>query len=58
MAVLFVFSCLYICESPKFYYTKGRYQESREALMYIAWFNGCNGFDVNFKFDTEVLKEE
>jgi len=29
IAILFLFSVFWICESPKFYYSKGRFEESR-----------------------------
>jgi len=57
--VLFIFSVLYICESPKFYYLKGRFEESKLALKHIAYFNGYTDktFTCNFKFDKEIILE-
>jgi hypothetical protein len=39
-------------ESPKFLYLKNRFDESRQALSFVAKFNNLN-FDSKFLFDTE-----
>ena len=40
-------------ESPKYLYSKMRFDEAREAMSYIARFNGLEKVDY-FIFDTEV----
>lgn len=41
-------------ESPKFLYNKKRYDEARESLRTVAYYNGINDYDTNFMFDKEV----
>ena len=50
-----VFFTFFFCESPKFLYTKGRFQEAREALMLVANFNRVGRKEMDFIFDTEVV---
>jgi len=49
LGVLFV-----LPESPKFFYIKKRYEESRRVLQYVARFNKAQLFlNDDFWFDTE-----
>lgn len=54
ISVLF-FGLCYLTESPKYLYSKGRFDDARRSLSHIADFNGVV-FDHNFIFDAE--KEE
>jgi len=44
---------LFLVESPKFLYTKGRYDEARKALQRVAEFNGAET-PQDYIFDTEL----
>lgn len=55
--VLFI-GIILLPESPKFYYSKQLYKESRESLAYIAKINGNNTYSTLFLFDNEVESEE
>mgnify|MGYP006893287715 CR=1 FL=1 len=57
IGILFVIT--YLQESPKFLYSKGRFDEARASLIKIAKFNGSEKKDeIQFiTFDTEVPKE-
>ena len=48
---------MFLHESPKYLYINGRFDESRQSLMYIAWFNGLSEKEIearfNFMYDTE-----
>jgi len=48
----FVVTIFILPESPKFLYLKNRFDESRQALSFVAKFNNLN-FDTKFIFDTE-----
>ena len=41
------------CESPKFLYSKGRFEEAREAMRGVTEFNGIDSKEMEFVFDTE-----
>lgn len=43
-------------ESPQYYYTKGRFDETRAVLNQIAAYNGVSAKFDNMYFDTEVKK--
>jgi hypothetical protein len=57
--VSLLFANFFFWESPKFFYNKNRFIESRESLMKIARFNGQNDNSIlnefTFKFDKEVI---
>lgn len=57
-----LFGSLFFYESPKFLYINGRFEESRQSLRNIAWFNGLSESEVeerfNFVFDTEAVAGE
>lgn len=40
MQVLVIIGMLWLPESPEFFFAKGRFEESKEVLMYMARFNG------------------
>ena len=44
-------------ESPKYLYSKGKFQEARESLSYISKFNG-KGKMGYFLFDNEIESEK
>lgn len=45
-------------ESPKYLYSKGRFQEARDSLKWIASMNNTKTFSALFLFDNEVVEEE
>lgn len=52
---LFFVVC-FLPESPKFLYSKGRFNEARDSLRAIARFNGFSAKDdFEFVFDTEIV---
>lgn len=53
-----LFTTLTLEESPKFLYTKGRFEEAREKLVKIAKFNGSSKMDEieAISFDTERIE--
>ncbi|CDW73598.1 solute carrier family member 5 [Stylonychia lemnae] len=53
---LIVVSIPFLPESPKYLISKNRYEDARDSLKVIAYFNRHSG-EVNFKFDTEVHNE-
>lgn len=54
-----IFIIIYFYESPKFLYSKGRYNEARYSIRKIAEFNGVNKKDdFEFIFDTEVRNND
>ena len=50
--VLLLFVTFCFMESPKYLYTKSKYNEARASLKWIGKLNGTD-FDDNFLFDTE-----
>lgn len=53
------FIIFFFPESPKFLYSKGRYNEARASLRSLARFNGVNSHDhFEFIFDTEIRNKD
>jgi hypothetical protein len=48
---------LYIPESPKYLYSKGKFQEAKGVLKYIRSFNKTESHLIEFKFDKELQNE-
>ena len=46
-----VLAIIIVPESPKYHYSKGRYDDARKGLAFIARFNGVD--KSNYCFDTE-----
>ncbi len=46
-----------IPESPKYLYSKKRYDDARKALAYIAKFNRVKNYSNDFLFDAEVVQK-
>jgi len=44
-------------ESPRFLYSKQKFDEARKSLNVMADFNGCKNLN-NFLFDNEIESEE
>ena len=44
-------------ESPDFYFAKGRYEDSKAVLLWIAKFNGANLTSEQLRFSDEVVDE-
>lgn len=54
-----IFICLFFNESPKFLYSKGKFNEARYSIQKMAEFNGVNKKeDFDFVFDKEVKNNE
>ena len=58
VAAILTFSLLLLvtfgfAESPKYLYTKSKFNEARASLKWIGYLNGTE-FDDNFLFDTEL----
>ena len=51
MQVLVIIGMLWLPESPEFFFAKGRFDESKEVLMYMARFNGRQIEEENICFD-------
>lgn len=58
---LTIFITFFVPESPKLQYANKEYDESRESLKRVAWFNLQSEEEIeknfNFKFDTEYVEE-
>lgn len=51
--LLLDYSLIFLTESPQYLYSKGKYDEARASLKYIAEFNGSKHYDNNFIFHQE-----
>ena len=59
VAYLLIQSVISLPESPRFLYSKERFDESKEALAHVASYNGVKDYkQENFKFDAEVVEED
>lgn len=56
--VVMIIGALFFPESPKYLYSKQRYNEARESLQHIAKMNGAKEFSKLFLFENEVVEEE
>lgn len=45
-------------ESPKFLYSKQKFEEARDSLHYIAKFNRNSKYNHNFLFENEVVSDD
>jgi hypothetical protein len=53
------FLVIFFPESPKFLYSKGRFNEARASLRQLARFNGVNSADeFEFIFDSEIRNKD
>jgi hypothetical protein len=57
IVVLFV-AILFFPESPKFLYSKQKFEEARDSLLYIAKFNRNTKYNQNFLFENEIVSED
>jgi len=54
-----VLTAIYFPESPKYLYSRGRYDELRECFRVIAVMNGVSNFKKEtIEFDTEAKERE
>ena len=57
MIVVFV-AIFFFPESPKFLYSKQKFEEARNSLLYIAKFNRNIKYNPNFLFENEVVSDD
>lgn len=55
---MLIISTLFFPESPKFLYSKQKFEEARESLAYMAKFNRNFDYNVNFIFENEVVSDD
>lgn len=56
--VVLIVAALFFPESPKFLYSKQKFEEARASLAYIARFNRNHAYKDNFIFENEVVSEQ
>lgn len=52
------YTCLFFYESPSFLLTQGRFEEAREVLKDMAYFNGVPEEEIKRRFDRTKFQEE
>ena len=59
VAYLLIQSFISLPESPRFLYSKERFDESKQSLTHVASYNGVANYNSqNFKFDAELTEED
>tara|TARA_B110000285_G_C15015943_1_gene559058 strand:+ start:851 stop:1039 length:189 start_codon:yes stop_codon:yes gene_type:complete len=53
-----VLATIFFPESPKFLYSKQKFEEARESLAYMAKFNRNFTYKNNFLFENEVVSDD
>ena len=55
---MLVLATIFFPESPKFLYSKQKFEEARESLAYMAKFNRNFTYKNNFLFENEVVSDD
>ena len=56
--IVLIVAIIFFPESPKFLYSKQKFEEARESLNFIAKFNRNFDYKSNFLFENEVVSED
>lgn len=56
--IVLIIATFFFPESPKFLYSKQKFEEARESLAYMAKFNRNFDYKNNFLFENEVVSDD
>jgi hypothetical protein len=56
--IVLIVATIVFPESPKFLYSKQKFEEARESLAFMAKFNRNFNYKNNFLFENEVVSED